>query len=581
MEIINNNNNKVKIKKYFLIKLNKLIKIFEISTTRAKYLYFFYLIIAILNSLFEIAVIFSILPFLEYFISGNSDLLNKISSYLSYFSFLEDVENIKFLSIFVILIFFFKLLFNILHIALYEFIISTEQSFIFKKLLKNYLSKDYVYFKNMPSSILVKNLSKEIPTYCNGILSNILITVSEIIFASLLFILLFVYNFQVTIFALTVFISLSLIYLFITKKYIKRFGQKRLDSDSNVYNSVLNIFENIKKIKIFNKGNFFSDNSVTSYNQSVSSIKKFNIISKLPRIIFEFFLLLVLVSTLIFYLDKKDVIYIIALFAAASIRIIPSISRLSSAIQNFKFSTPSLNIVYSGVIEQKNSTKNYRLDKKIDFKDIIEIKSIYFHYIKEKKIFENFNYNIKKNKFIGILGKTGSGKSTLIELLTGLIFPQKGSIKIDNIILNEENVLEWQKKIGYMPQTITILNDTIKSNIAFGEKVEKINEKLVFDCLEKVQLKNFCLDKPQGLNTIINEKGLNISGGEKQRIALARTLYFNPDIIVLDESTSSLDSFTEEKILQDIKKLKNKTIIFVTHKEKNLIYCDEIINLNK
>ena len=137
------------------------------------------------------------------------------------------------------------------------------------------------------------------------------------------------------------------------------------------------------------------------------------------------------------------------------------------------------------------------------------------------------------------------------------------------------------KKIGYMPQTITILNDTIKSNIAFGEKVEKINEKLVFDCLEKVQLKNFCLDKPQGLNTIINEKGLNISGGEKQRIALARTLYFNPDIIVLDESTSSLDSFTEEKILQDIKKLKNKTIIFVTHKEKNLIYCDEIINLNK
>ncbi|MDC2974281.1 ABC transporter ATP-binding protein/permease [Candidatus Pelagibacter sp.] len=558
--------------------MEKILKIYRISTNKAKLYYGIFFIVTILNSLFEIAVLFSILPFLEYFISGNGFIINQINKIINYFFEINNYDFLKLFTFLVMTIFFIKLIFNILNVYIYELILANEHSFLYKKLLNKYLKSNYGYLIKIPSSLIIKNLNKEVPTYINGILANCLITISEVVLTIFIITALVIYNLKITILSLFLFFTLSFIYVFFSKNYVSKFAHTRLSSDSSVFKKIINIFDNLKIIKIYNRENFFIEGSKKSFDKSINSTKYFNIISKLPRIIFEFTLLIIIVLTIFFYLDEKEIIYTIAVFAAASIRIIPSISKLSAAWQNLKFSWPSLSVI-TEVLDQNSENLKREYNSELRFEKSINLKSLYYSYQNDRVIIKNLDFEIKKNNFIGIVGKTGSGKSTLVDLITGLIFPTDGSIEIDNVVLNKNNVINWQKKIGYMPQNISVLNDTIRANVAFGLKTSDVDNDKIMSCLQKAQLGDFYKKLKDGLNTIIDEKGLNLSGGEKQRLALARMLYFDPQIIILDESTSSLDGETEEKILNDIKLLKDTTVIFVTHREKNLQLCDKVVTM--
>ena len=558
--------------------MEKILKIYRISTNKAKLYYGIFFIVTILNSLFEIAVLFSILPFLEYFISGNGFIINQINKIINYFFEINNYDFLKLFTFLVMTIFFIKLIFNILNVYIYELILANEHSFLYKKLLNKYLKSNYGYLIKIPSSLIIKNLNKEVPTYINGILANCLITISEVVLTIFIITALVIYNLKITILSLFLFFTLSFIYVFFSKSYVSKFAHTRLSSDSSVFKKIINIFDNLKIIKIYNRENFFIEGSKKSFDKSINSTKYFNIISKLPRIIFEFTLLIIIVLTIFFYLDEKEIIYTIAVFAAASIRIIPSISKLSAAWQNLKFSWPSLSVI-TEVLDQNSENLKREYNSELRFEKSINLKSLYYSYKNDRVIIKNLDIEIKKNNFIGIVGKTGSGKSTLVDLITGLIFPTDGSIEIDNVVLNKNNVINWQKKIGYMPQNISVLNDTIRANVAFGLKTSDVDNDKIMSCLQKAQLGDFYKKLKDGLNTIIDEKGLNLSGGEKQRLALARMLYFDPQIIILDESTSSLDGETEEKILNDIKLLKDTTVIFVTHREKNLQLCDKVVTM--
>ncbi len=558
--------------------MEKILKIYRISTNKAKLYYGIFFIVTILNSLFEIAVLFSILPFLEYFISGNGFIINQINKIINYFFEINNYDFLKLFTFLVMTIFFIKLIFNILNVYIYELILANEHSFLYKKLLNKYLKSNYGYLIKIPSSLIIKNLNKEVPTYINGILANCLITISEVVLTIFIITALVIYNLKITILSLFLFFTLSFIYVFFSKSYVSKFAHTRLSSDSSVFKKIINIFDNLKIIKIYNRENFFIEGSKKSFDKSINSTKYFNIISKLPRIIFEFTLLIIIVLTIFFYLDEKEIIYTIAVFAAASTRIIPSISKLSAAWQNLKFSWPSLSVIKE-VLDQNSENLKREYNSELRFEKSINLKSLYYSYKNDRVIIKNLDIEIKKNNFIGIVGKTGSGKSTLVDLITGLIFPTDGSIEIDNVVLNKNNVINWQKKIGYMPQNISVLNDTIRANVAFGLKTSDVDNDKIMSCLQKAQLGDFYKKLKDGLNTIIDEKGLNLSGGEKQRLALARMLYFDPQIIILDESTSSLDGETEEKILNDIKLLKDTTVIFVTHREKNLQLCDKVVTM--
>ena len=214
------------------------------------------------------------------------------------------------------------------------------------------------------------------------------------------------------------------------------------------------------------------------------------------------------------------------------------------------------------------------------FKDKIRINKINFSYQTNKAVLKDINIEIKKNTKVGIIGPSGSGKSTLLDLITGLHSPDKGAIFCDNIDI-DTNKPGWQKKLGYVPQTIYLLDDSIKNNIAFGIEEEKINNTKVFESLEKSQLTEFINSLPEKENTIIGNNGIRLSGGQRQRIGIARALYSNPEIIILDEATSSLDMENEKKIMDDIDKFsKNKTIIIITHRLNSVFNCETIYVLN-
>ena len=307
-----------------------------------------------------------------------------------------------------------------------------------------------------------------------------------------------------------------------------------------------------------------------------------------PRLIFEFILIFIAFSSLLYIssleLEILNYLPLIGLYAFAALRLIPSITRILNIFQQIKSMQASLNILKIEFENFKDSSKEKIIDNKIliPFNDEIKLNNISFSYNKDIVILKNFTKIIKKNSILGIIGSSGSGKSTMIDLITGLQFPNTGEIILDNKTNIQKNIVNWQKKIGYVSQSVFLLDTTIKENIAFGEQIEKIDEKKILKSLKDSQLYEYVLSLKDGINTIVGEKGVKISGGQKQRIGIAREIYRNPEVLILDESTSSLDIETENKILDCIIKLKHeKTIIIVSHRENTLKFCDQIIDLNK
>ena len=259
-----------------------------------------------------------------------------------------------------------------------------------------------------------------------------------------------------------------------------------------------------------------------------------------------------------------------------SFRITPIVSRILGSTQNLKFSLPSfrkLYVEYKHPIQSKKKiTNKFRYNKNLT----IRLKN-FKNENSQVTILKDISINIPKGSKVGIVGPSGSGKSTIIDIICGFKKAKKNCIKVDGKCILD-NINDWQTNIGYIPQDIVILNQSIKENILFGSSNKEYSNKKILDILKKVNLYQFIKKLPGGLSHIIKQDGKNISGGEKQRIAIARSLIKNPEIIVLDEATSGLDSFTEEKIYQMIKKLR-KTVIVVSHRVNSLNFCDKIYHL--
>jgi len=459
------------------------------------------------------------------------------------------------------------------------------------KLFEKYMYANYEFHIKKNSADLIRNVYSEVSKSVYY-LTGLILILKEILILSMIFILLLISGATV---AFSIFVLLGLfavIFFFYTRHSSQLRGKLIQEFWGKQTRTLKHGMGSIKEIKILNKENFM----IKLFNFNTNYIEKYNFVQSfivtLPRLILETLTIIgICILSILFVLSDQPIenfIPLIALITVCAIRMMPSFNSISQALATIKYQTPAFKLIV-GEIDEINKNintdyfkKNNQNIKKIKFENKIKINNLSYKYPgndNEKYVFKNLNLEINFGEVVGISGASGAGKSTLVDLLAGLLRPSEGKIIIDSIDINT-HPSDWQRQIGYVPQDTYLVDETIKSNIAFGVPTEKINNNDLNLAIELSQLKKLINSLPEKENSLVGEDGIKLSGGEKQRIGIARALYFRPKVLFLDEPTSFLDSKNEKLILDDIYKLgKNRTILIISHRTKIFKYCKKILNI--
>ena len=543
------------------------------------------LFFSVISAFLETLSIGAIIPIVS-LLSDKEVFYNFINS-KSYLTFLNKYDFENLIIIFLILLFtsyFLKSSFLIFSAWFSSKYIFNIKLYLSNKLFTKYIYSDYKFHLNTNSSILLRNITNDIQIITGNIIYPLLITIVEIL--TVIFIITFLFYFEPfgVILILLLIGSALVIFQMITSNILQNWGISRQKNEGKRIQAAQEGFVGIKDIKILGRENsiinkFFQSTKIVSLIEA-----KQLTLSIVPRLWLELVAIFVLCLFIIYSISSENssisIISTMALFAAAAVRLLPSSNRILNAFQNFKYAISSVSIYvesFSENVKSKNINNNF---ESINFQHNIKFKDVSFNYVKGKSVLEDINISINKHECIGIVGNSGSGKSTLVDLILGLIQPSKGEIRVDNKTFNLDNKF-WKKNFGYVPQNIFLSDDTIKNNICLGLNEKEIDIKSVNNAIKLSSLKNFIANLENNIDSFVGERGIKISGGQKQRLGIARALYTNPDILVFDEATSSLDEKTENEIINSIYELKrNKTLIIISHKTNTLKKCDKIIKIN-
>lgn len=546
-------------------------------------------LVILINSILETIGIASILPFISVLVNPNIIETNTVLNYLFKFSQKMGVNDqdtfIIFLGILVFILLLislsFKALANFLQI---KFVYYCEYS-LSKRLLEKYLHQNYSWFLNKNSSDIAKTLLSEISVVISRCLVPIIELCTRGLIVILLISLLIIIDPEIAlIISLTLGGSFFSIFYFL-RDHLKRFGKNRLMSNQKRFETINECFGGIKEIKFSNLEEiyvkqFSNSAQIFARNQSLSSI-----FSQLPRFLIESVafggILLIILYSVYKFGSFNNSLPILSLYVFAGYRLMPALQQMFASISNITSSMPSLNRLYEDykclrILKNYNDCKNLSLNKKI------ELNNICYNYPNAKRTaLNNINITIEAKTSIGIVGATGSGKTTLVDIIMGLLRPNKGNLSVDGMLITEENFKSWQASIGYVPQHIYLSDDTIERNIAFGVDPKDINQDMIKKVGEIANLDKFVLDELDNkYQTIVGERGVRLSGGQRQRIGIARALYHEPSVLIFDEATSALDNETEKVVMDEITNLsKNLTILIVAHRLNTIKKCDNIFLL--
>jgi len=516
-------------------------------------------------------------------------ILSKISqiSYLSFILKFDHSQIVIFSAILLLLIFLLKNLYLLLILYFQGKLIMNLRVKISSDIFSYYILMSYEELINKNPAILIRTIESDIGNTFTYIQSFFTIIRESLILMSI-FVLLFVTNFFISsISILTLGIPLIVFY-YTYRNALKVKGKLFLLEAGKKLKLINQALASFKELKISNREKFFL-RSFNFINLGLEKLGLFNyLITSIPRLFLEVTALLsvVVVSVLLYLVEDNtySIIPLISLLAVTAVRLIPSLNAITTSLTTLRFRKPSFELIVHEIKklkENKNSEIKEKLivenKKTFNFKDELIIKDVHFKYLDANKaVLENLDLKIKKGSKVGIIGRSGAGKSTLVDLILGLLKPQKGQIYVDENKLHEV-VNSWQGQIGYIPQEIYLLDDSIKNNIAFGIEKENINDELINNVVKVAQLEELVLSLPNKLETVIGNRAVKLSGGEKQRIAIARAVYNNPEILILDEATSALDIDNENKILDEINRnLSDKTIIIISHRNNTVKNCDII-----
>src|SRR3990167_5670955 len=458
-----------------------------------------------------------------------------------------------------------------------------------KRLLENYLKQPYVYFLNKNSAVLTKNILSEVDIVVTHVLKHLLDMLSKSVAMLFVIFLLFMVN---PILAIGISIILGgsyiIIYAFV-RRHLGQISVAHEQAREQRYRIIHEAFGGIKEIKLQGCENVF----LTAYSKQASRFSSHEataqIISDMPRFALEVIafggIVLIVLYLLATHHQFGDIMPLLALYAFAGYRLMPGLQAIFGAITSIKVHKGALNILYQDLTKPIESTYAANTQhSKLPFKEKLTLQNIKFVYPQSiQMILNQLNLEIQAGESIGIVGETGAGKTTIVDIILGLLTPSDGKLFIDSTVITQENMQQWQENLGYVPQYIYLSDDTIIQNIAFGVEKNKINREQVERAAKMAAIHKFILnDLPYGYETQVGELGIRLSGGQRQRLGIARALYRDPQLLVLDEATSALDSVTEENIMQAIYDLsRRKTVIIIAHRLSTLISCDKIFVLEK
>ena len=454
-----------------------------------------------------------------------------------------------------------------------------------KELMANYLAKPYLFHLNHNTATLLRNVNNS----GIAIFSNILIPafqlLTEIVTALTIWLVLIAADPFTAIIVAGVMGGMIYALLRFFRRSMEKIGRIQNEFAARYIRSVNQGLGAIKETKIMRKEEYFLREFEQNYEQYGISNRRYLFLSQLPRMIIETLvvcaLLLLIIGKLAVGYAPSEIVPLLGVLALAAFRLMPSANRIVNLSNGIKFQLPLFNELYRELIAIKSRKYHQRKLKMADippplpFTDVICVEHLGFCYPgTSDEVLKDVSFSIPKGKFVGILGPSGAGKTTFVDILLGLFVPTRGKIMVDGIDIRHE-LRAWQANIAYVPQSIYLTDATIRENVALGESPDEIDDERVHQALAMAELDDFVRTQTQGIETMVGERGVKLSGGQRQRIGIARALYQRPEVLVLDEATSALDNETERSITDTILKLKGQiTIIAIAHRVSTLAECD-------
>lgn len=471
--------------------------------------------------------------------------------------------------------------------ALFRFIYS-NQFRTSERMMKNFLSKDYEFYLNADTAVIQRSITSDVNNMYAYILALLQIASEAIVFVTLTTVLLISDFVMTLVIAVVMVLTLYLIKIVI-KPIMKKSGKENQDFYSGLFKWISQTVTGIKEVKIGGKENYFIDEYLKCGYGYVNAVQKYSLYNNTPRLLIETICIICMVGYLAAVViaggDVATLTPIISVFALAAMRLMPCANRINNQLTNLAYFEPFVLGISDNLQDEINNpdyvkefsskeVKKLPVEKEIVLKDIT-----YAYPNTEVLIFNKANMTIPVGSAVGIVGSSGAGKTTIVDILLGLLNLRDGKILADGVDVQTQ-YYGWLKNIGYIPQMIFMLDDTIRKNVAFGIPEEEIDDERVMQALKEAQLDEFVKGLPDGLDTTIGERGIRLSGGQRQRIGIARALYEDPEILILDEATSALDNDTEAAIMESINHFQGKkTLVIIAHRLQTIEKCDMVFRV--
>lgn len=541
------------------------------------------MIAVIIGSFLELLAVSIFSPFIDLIMDPAAMQGDGTMAYIyRMFSFQSQEYFLAFIAGCIIIIYIVKDVYTIVEKnAIYKFSYKIQRK-MSTNLLRAYMNEPYTFHLGKNISVLQRSMQEDTDQFTKGII-HLMEMIAEISVCIALGIYLYIVSKSITVIIVGLLIVCLAVFSIISKKYSSAWGREGQQHKSKIYQWMNQSLGGIKEIKVLNREESFIEHYDSYFAKYVRVLRLNRLIGIIPKYSIEMVCMTGLLSAIIFkiFFGQRSLVEFVpqlAVFAVAAFRLLPSVGKINEHVSAVLYAFPSLELIYNDLreVEQLEAGKRER-DESWTLKEKIEVKKVTYRYPEgETNVIENASFTIPKGKTVAFVGSSGAGKSTMADILLGLLPPQYGKIYADELNVYQ-NLATWQKEIGYIPQTIYLSDDTIRNNVAFGMDEKEIDEQAVINALRQAQLYDFVDTLPEGLDTFVGDRGVRLSGGQRQRIGIARALYHDPEILILDEATSALDNDTESAVMEAIEKLHGeKTMIIIAHRLTTIRNADFI-----